>query len=56
MAKLLLLSVIIGTISVPILSAGLTDARRGLFRALAVVAVFNLLYLLGILFVYPHLN
>jgi hypothetical protein len=56
MAKLLLLSVIIGTISLPILSAAETNARRGLFRALSIVAVFNLLYLLGILFVYPHLN
>ena len=56
MGKLMLLSVIIGTISVPILSAAETNPRGGLLRALSIVAVFNLVYLLGILFVYPYLN
>jgi formate-dependent nitrite reductase membrane component NrfD len=56
MRNLVLLSVIIGTISIPILSATETNARRGLFRAIFIVAVFNLLYLLAIRFVYPYLN
>jgi hypothetical protein len=56
MRNLVLLMVIIGAISIPILSASETNTRRGLFRALSIVAVFNLLYLLAILFVYPHLN
>lgn len=56
MAKLIQLLVIIGTISIPIVSATASNPRRGLFRALAGIVVFNLLYLLAILFVYPHLQ
>jgi hypothetical protein len=56
MGKVLLLSVIIGTLAIPILSATETNPRRGLFRAISIVAMFNLLYLLAIRFVYPYLN
>jgi hypothetical protein len=56
MAKLLLLSVIVGVIAIPILSAGDANPRRGLRKTVAIVAVFNLLYLLAIRFIYPHLN
>jgi hypothetical protein len=55
-AKLILLSVVVGTLAIPILSATETNARRGLFRAISVVAIFNLLYLLAVRFVYPYLN
>jgi hypothetical protein len=56
MAKLLLLSVIMGTIAIPILTAMEANPRRGLFRAISIVAAFNLLYLLVLLFIYPHLS
>jgi predicted membrane-bound dolichyl-phosphate-mannose-protein mannosyltransferase len=56
MAKLLLLAVIVGTIAIPILAARQANARRGLWNAVTIVVVFNLLYLLAVLFVYPHLN
>ena len=55
MAKLVLMSAVIGAISIPILCAGDTNARRGLFKAVSIVAAFNLLYLFVIRFVYPHL-
>jgi hypothetical protein len=56
MRNLVLLSVIIGAISIPMMSAMETNTRRGLFHALSLVAAFNLLYLFAILFVYPYLN
>jgi uncharacterized membrane protein len=56
MAKIVLLSVMLGTISIPIFSAMETNKRRGLFHAVSIVAAFNLLYLLVLLFIYPHLS
>jgi hypothetical protein len=56
MAKLVLLSVMFGTIAIPIVTAMETNKRRGLFHAVSIVALFNLVYLLVILFIYPHLN
>lgn len=56
MAKLLLLSVVVMMISIPVLTARDRNARRGLKRALLLTAVFNVLYLLAIRFIYPHLN
>ena len=56
MAKLILLSVVAVSLKKKILSATETNARRGLFRAVSIVAIFNLLYLLAIRFVYPYLN
>jgi hypothetical protein len=54
-AKLLLLSVIIAMVALPTLSARDTNPYRGLKKALVLVMVFNLLYLLAVRFIYPHL-
>jgi hypothetical protein len=50
-AKLLLLSVVIGLIALPILTARDANAQRGLKKTLLLVLAFNLLYLF-----YPHLT
>jgi hypothetical protein len=55
-AKLLLLSVVVMMIAVPVLMAGHQNAQRGLKRALFLFFAFNVLYLLAVRFVYPHLN
>ena len=55
MAKALLLSVLIGTIGIPVLVARGANPRRGFQKVILLTLVFNLLYLLAIRFVYPHL-
>jgi hypothetical protein len=55
-AKLLLLSVIIGMVALPVLAARDTNAARGLKKALLWVFAFNLLYLLAVRYIYPHLQ
>ena len=54
-AKLLLVSVIIGMIALPVLTARDANGPRGLKRAILLVFAFNLLYLFAVRFVYPHL-
>jgi len=56
MRNLVMLSVVAGAIAIPILSALGTNPRRSLFQALSIVAAFNLIYLLALIFVYPYLN
>jgi len=55
MAKLLLLSVVIGMIAIPVITAGRSGGRRGLQWTLILVVVFNLIYLFAVRFIYPHL-
>lgn len=55
MAKLVLLSTVIGLILIPILAARAKSGRRGLQWAVIGIVVFNLLYLLTVRFIYPHL-
>jgi hypothetical protein len=54
--NLVLLSVVIGAIAIPVLTSMGAHSRRGLFRALSIAAVFNFIYLLALLYVYPYLN
>jgi predicted membrane-bound dolichyl-phosphate-mannose-protein mannosyltransferase len=54
--NLVLLSVVIGAMAIPVLSSMSSHSRRGLWRALSIAAVFNFIYLLALLYVYPHLN
>jgi hypothetical protein len=54
-AKLLLLSVVIGAIVVPVLSARDANPARGLRKAIVLTLVFNLMYLFAIRFIYPRL-
>jgi hypothetical protein len=56
MRNLVLLSVVIASMSIPILSALTANSRRGFFRAVSIVAVFNFIYLFALLYVYPYLN
>ena len=56
MAKLLLLSVVVMMIAVPVLTARNRSPQRGLRRTLVLTFVLNVLYLLAVRYVYPHLN
>jgi hypothetical protein len=55
MAKLVLLSVVIGMIAIPVMAAREKDARRGFQRLVLMIIVFNLLYLFAMRIIYPHL-
>ncbi len=56
MRNLVLLSVVVGAVAIPVLSSTSSNSRRGFLRALAIAAVFNFVYLLALLYVYPYLN
>jgi len=55
MAKLVLLSVVIGLVAIPIVVAREKDARRGFQRLVFLIVTFNLLYLFAVRFIYPRL-
>jgi hypothetical protein len=55
MAKLVLVSVIIGTIAIPLITARISGSRRGLQWTIILIVLFNLLYLFAVRFIYPHL-
>lgn len=48
MRKLLYLSVVLSTIAVPMLASRDADPVRGLRRALAAAAIFNVLYVVAL--------
>lgn len=50
--KVVLFSVILASIVIPVWAARSPDARRGLTRAVLVMAAFNLLYLLALKYLY----
>ena len=54
MATLILLSVIIASIALPARAAKESNPRRGLKKVVIMVAVFNVLYVLAIRFLYMH--
>jgi hypothetical protein len=54
-AKLLLLSVVIAMITVPVLTARDRSARGGLTKAVLFTITFNVLYLIAVRYLYPHL-
>jgi hypothetical protein len=54
-AKALLMSVLFGMIAIPVLVAREANPRRGFQKVMVLTLVFNLLYLLAVRFVYPHL-
>ena len=56
MAKILLLSIVIGMIAIPVLAAREENPRRALRNTVLLTAAFNVLYLLAVRFIYPHLN
>ena len=55
MAKLLLVSVLIASVAIPALAARDPDPRRGLKRALWQTLLFDTLYALAVLYVYPRI-
>jgi hypothetical protein len=55
MAKLVLLSCVIGMIAIPIMAARQKDARRGFQRLVLMIIAFNLFYLFAMRFIYPRL-
>ena len=55
MAKVMLLSVVIGMMAIPILSARDANPRRSVRKVVLAIFLFNLLYLLAIRYVYPHI-
>jgi hypothetical protein len=56
MQKIILMSVIYATAIIPLLAARDTSARRGLRRAIAWLLAFNVIYLLAVVFLYPHFS
>jgi hypothetical protein len=54
-AKLLLMSVVLMTGVIALVGARERDARRGLLRTIAGLALFNILYALLVILVYPQI-
>jgi hypothetical protein len=54
-AKLLLVSVVIAMIALPIVAARDASPARAVRKTLLLIFVFNLLYLIAVRFLYPHL-
>jgi hypothetical protein len=55
MAKVLLLSIMIGIVALPARAAREKDPQLGLRKALTWVAVFNVLYLISLRFIWHRL-
>jgi hypothetical protein len=55
LAKLLLLSIVIGTIAVPVLTARDANGARALKKMILLMIIFNISYFLAVRYVYPHL-
>jgi hypothetical protein len=55
MAKLVLLSVVIGMIAIPVMTARVASPRRGLQWTIILIVLFNLFYLFAVRFIYPRL-
>ena len=55
MKKLVLMSLIIALMAVPIRFASDQNPRRGLKRALSLLAAYDVLYVILLKYVYPHL-
>jgi hypothetical protein len=55
MHKFLLLTMLLATAIIPMLAARDPGARRGLDRTIVSLAVFDFVYLLALVFVYPRI-
>ena len=55
MQKLILVSILLANVAIPVWAARERSARRGLWKALCAMLVFDVAYLLAVLFVYPRL-
>jgi hypothetical protein len=54
--KLVLISIILATVFVPASAARLPDARRALRRVIVGLLISNVLYLIGLLYVFPRMR
>ena len=55
MQKAILISIVAATIIIPMWAARDRSARRGLRKAMVWIAVFDVAYLLAVMFIYPRL-
>ena len=55
MGKILLMSVLFATATIPALSAADPMPRRGLMRAIRRILLFNVVYLLAVVLIYPRI-
>ena len=55
MYKLLLMSVLFAPAVIPALQARDAKPKRGLKRAVGGMLLFNVVYMLAVIFVYPHI-
>ena len=55
MHKFLLMSVLLATAIIPALASRDRGAKRGLDRTIVGLALFNVVYLLAVMFVYPRI-
>jgi hypothetical protein len=56
MQKLILISILLADVVIPIWAARDPNAIRGLKKALFYMCIFNAMYLLLVMFVYPRLQ
>jgi hypothetical protein len=54
-AKLLLMSVLLATATIPALAAADPQAKRGLARAVRGILIFNVFYVIALMFIYPRI-
>jgi hypothetical protein len=52
MSKLVLLSIVIAMIALPARAAGIANPRAGLRKVIIWIVIFDLLYVLGLLFLF----
>ena len=55
MQKLILVSILFANVAIPLWAARERNARRGLKKALFAMLVFDVAYLVAVLFLYPRL-
>jgi hypothetical protein len=55
MQKLILVSILFAAVTIPVWASRDRNARRGLRKALFAMLVFDVLYVLAVMFLYPRL-
>jgi hypothetical protein len=56
MRKLLLMSILLAMIILPLLAARDRSGSRALKKTLFLIVLFNIFYMLGLLFIYEHVH
>jgi len=55
MQKLILVSILFAVVAIPVWASHDRSARRGLRKALLAMLVFDVVYVLSVMFLYPRL-